>query len=142
MKALALRNSVFGIFALFVFAGIGCSSASTQGVSLAKSNPALSSSSDTLVIRQEEVPGVELETNEQNTVVTESINSETVASLDGAKLLQKKCAKCHSVKLFEMAYRPRSYWEKILLRMEGSRVSLSDDERNALLDYLVNLDKS
>jgi len=142
MKALALRISVFGIFALFVFAGIGCSSANTQGMSLGKSNPALLSSSAALVNNREEEPGIQLEDTDQDSLAMEPVYGETETSLNGENLLQIHCAKCHSVKLFEMTYRSRSYWEKTLLRMEGTRVSLSEEEKNVLLDYLVNPDKS
>jgi LSD1 subclass zinc finger protein len=60
---------------------------------------------------------------------------------DGASLINSRCARCHTVELLKQTKQTRAEWENTLLQMEKMGVTLSDDEKNVLIDYLIGGDK-
>jgi cytochrome c5 len=60
---------------------------------------------------------------------------------DGASLLNSRCARCHTVELIKQTEQTRTEWENTLAQMEEMGVTLSDDEKIVLIDYLTGVDK-
>ena len=60
---------------------------------------------------------------------------------DGASLINGHCARCHTVELLQQTKQTRAEWENTLAQMEIMGVTLSDDEKIALLDYLTGVNK-
>ena len=68
------------------------------------------------------------------------VNQETSIQ-DGASLLNSRCARCHTVELIKQTKHTRAEWEDTLAQMEKMSVTLSDDEKIVLIDYLTGVDK-
>lgn len=60
---------------------------------------------------------------------------------DGASLLNSRCARCHNVELIKQTKQTRAEWGSTLAQMENMGVSLSDDEKIVLIDYLTGVDE-
>ena len=60
---------------------------------------------------------------------------------DGALLLNSRCARCHTVELIKQTRQTRAEWGNTLAQMEKMGVTLSDDEKIVLIDYLTSVDK-
>ncbi len=67
--------------------------------------------------------------------------SPETALQEGQLFLQTRCTKCHELQWLLQVKKTRAEWEKTLLEMGKSNVTISDAERNALLDYLTSVDK-
>lgn len=59
---------------------------------------------------------------------------------DGASLINSHCARCHTVELLKQTTQTHAEWENTLAQMEKMGVTLSDDEKIVLLDYLTGVD--
>ena len=57
--------------------------------------------------------------------------------IDGAALLEDRCSECHSTNKVKQAPRSKSDWESNVNRMIQKGASLSDAEKQALVDYLA-----
>jgi LSD1 subclass zinc finger protein len=68
------------------------------------------------------------------------VNQETSLQ-DGASLLNIRCAQCHTVELIKQTNQTRAEWENTLAQMEKMGVTLSNDEKIVLIDYLTGVDK-
>lgn len=60
---------------------------------------------------------------------------------DGASLINNRCARCHTIELIKQTKQMRAEWENTLARMEKMGVTLSDDEKIVLIDYLTGVDE-
>jgi LSD1 subclass zinc finger protein len=68
------------------------------------------------------------------------VNRETSLQ-DGASLVNSRCARCHTVELIKQTTQTRAEWGNTLTRMEKMGVTLSDDEKIVLIDYLIGTDE-
>ncbi len=68
------------------------------------------------------------------------VNEETSLQ-DGASLLNSRCARCHTVELIKQTKHTRAEWGNTLAQMEKMGVTLSDDEKIVLIEYLTAVDK-
>jgi LSD1 subclass zinc finger protein len=68
------------------------------------------------------------------------VNQETSLQ-DGASLLNSRCARCHTVELIKQTRQTRAEWGNTLAQMEKMGVTLSEDEKIVLIDYLTGVDK-
>lgn len=59
------------------------------------------------------------------------------ATLNETALLQERCSVCHSLDRVQQARKTAEQWEQTVTRMIGKGAQLSDEERAALLAYLV-----
>ena len=64
------------------------------------------------------------------------VNQETSLE-DGASLLNSRCARCHTVELIKQTKHTRAEWGNILAQMEKIGVTLSEDEKIVLIEYLT-----
>ena len=71
---------------------------------------------------------------------TPVVNQETSLQ-DGASLLKIRCARCHTVELIKQTNQTRDEWGNTLVQMEKMGVTLSDDKKIVLIDYLTGVDK-
>jgi cytochrome c5 len=55
---------------------------------------------------------------------------------EGAALVQKRCTICHTIERVEAATLDRSGWERTVDVMIDKGATLTDAERNAVIDYL------
>lgn len=55
----------------------------------------------------------------------------------GKAIFEQKCLKCHKVDKFKKNRADRKGWELVLRRMERNSCILSDEETNAVADYLA-----
>jgi LSD1 subclass zinc finger protein len=69
------------------------------------------------------------------------IVTEETSLRDGASLLNSRCARCHTVELIKQTNQTRTEWENTLAQMEKMGVTLSEDEKIVLIDYLTGVDK-
>jgi hypothetical protein len=60
---------------------------------------------------------------------------------DGASLINSRCARCHTVELLKQTKQTPAEWENALAQMKKMGVTLSDDEKIVLIDYLTGVDK-
>ena len=60
---------------------------------------------------------------------------------DGASLINSRCARCHSAELIKQTQQTRAEWEITLAQMEKMGVTLTDDEKIVLIDYLTGVDE-
>ena len=58
------------------------------------------------------------------------------AALDGAALLQDRCARCHGIGEVESAKMDRKGWAQTIDRMIAKGARLNKKEREAVLNYL------
>jgi len=58
-------------------------------------------------------------------------------ALDGAKLLEERCAACHKTDRPKAAKKSMADWDKTVTRMMGKGAKLSEPEKKALVDYLA-----
>lgn len=141
MKTLPNRMGVVGVIALLMLAAAGCGGKNNQGDSMGQAGPSLPSTGSASPLNQP------VDQSDSQAGPVAEISGEVgpvspqVSLADGPTLLQDHCAKCHSVHALERSERSRSDWEKILSRMERRGVRLSEEERDALLFYLVIPDK-
>ncbi|BCY16960.1 MAG: hypothetical protein GYA12_14910 [Chloroflexi bacterium] len=63
--------------------------------------------------------------------------TKTGPSIDGATLLEERCADCHSANKVKQAPRSKSDWEVTVNRMIQKGAKLSDEEKQALVEYLA-----
>jgi len=59
--------------------------------------------------------------------------------LDGEKLVQERCTRCHDLERIYSAEKDRDGWEKTVDRMIGNGAQLDDAERRAVIEYLSGL---
>lgn len=62
---------------------------------------------------------------------------EKAKKLDGKSLFEQKCFKCHKPQKFKDLHNDRKSWDLILSRMQRTTCVLSEDERDIIVDYLV-----
>ena len=55
----------------------------------------------------------------------------------GKEIFEEKCLKCHKVDKFNKNRADRKGWELTLRRMERNSCILTDEETNAVADYLA-----
>ena len=60
---------------------------------------------------------------------------------DGASLLNSRCARCHTVELIKQTKHTRAEWGNTLAQMEKIGVTLSEDEKIVLIEYLTTVVK-
>ncbi len=65
--------------------------------------------------------------------------SAETALQQGQLLLQTRCTQCHGLQRALQAKKTRAEWEKTLSRMQSFGASISDAEKNVLLDYLTSV---
>ena len=56
---------------------------------------------------------------------------------DGASLINGHCARCHTVELIKQTKHTRAEWGNTLAQMEKIGVTLSEDEKIVLIEYLT-----
>ncbi len=59
---------------------------------------------------------------------------------DGATLINSRYARCHTVELIKQTTQTHAEWENTLAQMEKIGVTLSNDEKTVLIDYLTGVD--
>ncbi len=57
--------------------------------------------------------------------------------LDGKVLFEQKCLKCHKLAKFKEQENSRKEWVLILSRMQRGTCAMTDDELEAIADYLA-----
>jgi mono/diheme cytochrome c family protein len=57
--------------------------------------------------------------------------------LDGATLVQQRCTVCHSINRIESAHKDEAGWTATVDRMIGYGAQLNDQEKAAVIAYLV-----
>ena len=57
----------------------------------------------------------------------------------GEKLVQERCAVCHSLDRVELVQKSRQGWERTVSRMVGKGADLNEDEQAAVIEYLVEI---
>jgi len=55
----------------------------------------------------------------------------------GDELLQDRCTRCHTLDQVEAAGKTEAEWEATVERMRGKGAELTDDEAQALVEYLA-----
>ncbi len=55
----------------------------------------------------------------------------------GAALLEERCTACHTLGRVTQAQKTREEWGQTVTRMVGKGAQLSEDEQNALTEYLA-----
>ena len=66
-----------------------------------------------------------------------SFGEEKTKMLDGKKIFDEKCLKCHKVEKFRSLQHDRKGWEIVLSRMERNKSCiLSSEENAAVAEYL------
>ena len=63
--------------------------------------------------------------------------SEPPAALDGATLLEERCATCHGLDRTTSARKTREEWERTVVRMVSKGAELNDEEQEILITYLT-----
>ena len=56
---------------------------------------------------------------------------------DGARLLEERCATCHSLDRVTQAQKTREEWEQNVVRMVSKGAQLNEEEQAILIDYLA-----
>lgn len=56
--------------------------------------------------------------------------------IDGKSVFEQKCLKCHKIDKFKKNRTDRKGWELTLRRMERNSCILTDDETNAVANFL------
>lgn len=59
---------------------------------------------------------------------------------DGPSIIENHCERCHIPQLIIQVKKSRSEWEQTLDQMEKMGVSMSEDEKTTLLDFLISGD--
>ena len=59
------------------------------------------------------------------------------AQLDGATLVQQRCTTCHSITRIQRAHKDEAGWTSTVDRMIGYGAQLNDQEKAAVIAYLV-----
>jgi LSD1 subclass zinc finger protein len=72
---------------------------------------------------------------------TPLVGNQETSLQDGASLLNSRCARCHTVELIKHTKQTRAEWGNTLAQMKKMGVTLSDDEKIVLMDYLTNVDE-
>jgi LSD1 subclass zinc finger protein len=72
---------------------------------------------------------------------TPRVANQETSLQDGASLLNSRCARCHTVELIKQSKQTRAEWENTLAKMQKMGVTLSDDEKIVLVDYLTGVDE-
>ena len=62
------------------------------------------------------------------------------ASADGQALLEQKCTMCHPIDRVNQVKYDQAGWEAVVARMEQNGLVVTAEERQAILDYLVQRD--
>lgn len=116
-----LRKFVYVAFAILVFSAItGC--AAEQPVTPPAETPAT------------EAPAAE-------TPATEAPAAESpAAGMPGEQLVQTKCKMCHDLSRVESAIYSKDQWEETVGRMQQQGLVVTDDERDAIIEYLTARD--
>jgi len=60
---------------------------------------------------------------------------------DGRFLQEQNCSKCHIMEWIEQTHKSRTEWEATLVQMEKMGVSLSEEQKIILLDYLADTNR-
>ncbi len=68
---------------------------------------------------------------------TEAAPAETGAALDGEALVAERCTVCHSADRIDQADKDEAGWTATVDRMIGYGAKLNAEERQAVIDYLV-----
>lgn len=61
----------------------------------------------------------------------------TARALDGPTLLQQVCTRCHSLARVEREQKTFDEWDATVQRMRGKGATLTDQEAQALAEYLA-----
>lgn len=62
------------------------------------------------------------------------------AGMPGEQLVQTKCKMCHDLSRVDSAVYDRDQWEETVGRMQQQGLVVSDDERDAIIEYLTARD--
>lgn len=71
---------------------------------------------------------------------TETPATEGEATADGAALTEQKCTMCHPIDRVNSVKYDAAGWEEVIARMEQNGLVVTPEERQAILDYLVQRD--
>lgn len=63
--------------------------------------------------------------------------AQPAAKLDGAALLQDRCADCHSPDIVKRRPQSKDQWDQTVTNMIDRGAQLNDAEKQALVDYLA-----
>jgi cytochrome c5 len=63
--------------------------------------------------------------------------AQPAAKLDGAALLQDRCADCHSPDIVQRRPQSKDQWDRTVSNMIDRGAQLNDAEKQALVDYLA-----
>jgi len=71
------------------------------------------------------------------TPTQEAAATATLAVFDGRALIQARCGSCHNAARVEQARKDRDGWEDTVRRMVEKGAQLTEDEEDALIEYLA-----
>ena len=63
---------------------------------------------------------------------------ETDEASEGARLVNSRCTRCHSLTRVDAAMKDRAGWETTVDRMIRNGADVSPEERETIVDYLTN----
>ena len=67
-----------------------------------------------------------------------SLTTPGFSAPDGKAVMEARCGDCHSLDRITSKTKDRGAWETTVNRMMGKGAKLNDEEKAALLDYLVS----
>jgi hypothetical protein len=63
-----------------------------------------------------------------------------VAPTDGAGLVSALCTRCHPATRFEAVQKDRNSWTRTVERMQEHGLTVSDQQKQSIIDYLTKRD--
>lgn len=116
-----MKKSWIGLLLILFLLVTGCSQ-----------KPTSTSSGESETPKQTQFP----ERTEEKTA-PEATATPSSEVLDGKKLIDERCAVCHTLEKVQSAQKDRAGWEITVERMIQSGARLTEEEKNAVIDYLA-----
>lgn len=91
------------------------------------------------VVKPTDVPAQPAQAQPQPTAIPQATAVQPAAvGLDGATILENKCADCHSPNRVQQSPGDRAHWEQVVNRMVQKGAVLTEAEKQVLVDFLAS----
>ena len=67
-----------------------------------------------------------------------SLSTPGFSAPDGKAVMEDRCGSCHGLEKVTKASKDRAGWQTTVSRMMGKGAALNEEEKAALIDYLVS----
>ncbi len=90
-----------------------------------------------LILVMAGITGCQSTSTQQENAPLETAAPGNLPTIDGATLLEERCSTCHSTDRVKQAQKNQEGWDQTVTRMIKKGAKLTEEEKNALVDFLA-----